>query len=33
MVDRFGKVSAAFKQFDLRTLGYVTFSDFAYVTD
>ena len=33
MIEHFGKVSSAFKQFDLRTLGYVTFSDFAYVID
>ena len=33
MIELYGKVSAAFKHFDLRTLGYVTFSDFAYVID
>ena len=31
--ERFEKVSTAFREFDLRTMGYVTFSDFAYIID
>ena len=33
IVDKFGKVSSAFRAFDIRTRGAVTFSDFAYVVD
>mmetsp|Transcript_1650 Transcript_1650/g.2286 ORF Transcript_1650/g.2286 Transcript_1650/m.2286 type:complete len:189 (+) Transcript_1650:198-764(+) len=33
LVDKFGKVSTAFRAFDLRTRGFVTFADFAYVID
>lgn len=33
IIDKFGKVSSAFRAFDVRTRGAVTFSDFAYVID
>ena len=33
IVEQFTKVSTAYKAFDLRSLGYVTFSDFAYAID
>lgn len=32
-MSKFGKVSTAFRAFDLRTRGYVVYSDFAYVLD
>ena len=33
ILDKFGKVSSAFRAFDVRTRGSVTFADFAYVCD
>ena len=33
IIERFGKVSSAFRGFDIRTRGLVTFADFAYVID
>ena len=33
IVSKFGKVSTAFRAFDLRTRGFVVYSDFAYVID
>ena len=33
LIDRFGKVTTAFRAFDLRIRGKVTFSDFAYAVD
>lgn len=33
IVNKFGKVSTAFRAFDIKTRGFVTFSDFAYVID
>lgn len=33
IIEKFGKVSTAFRTFDVRTRGAVTFSDFAYVVD
>ena len=33
IIDKFGKVSTAFRSFDLHTRGFVSFSDFAYVID
>ena len=33
IVEKFGKVSSAFRAFDVKTRGYVTFSDFAYMFD
>lgn len=33
LIDKFGKVSSAFRAFDIRTRGAVTFADFAYVVD
>lgn len=33
IIDKFGKVSSAFRAFDVKTRGAVTFSDFAYVID
>ena len=32
IIDKFSKVSTAFRAYDVRTRGAVTFSDFAYVT-
>ena len=33
IIDKFGKVSSAFRAFDIRTRGAVTFADFAFVVD
>lgn len=33
IIERFGKVSSAFRGFDIRTRGLVTYADFAYVID
>ena len=33
IVEKFGKISTAFRAFDLRTRGFVTFADFAYIID
>ncbi len=33
LIERFGKVSTAFRAFDLRLKGKVAFSDFAYSID
>lgn len=33
LIEKFGKVSTAFRAFDIRTRGAVTFADFAYVCD
>ena len=33
LMERFGKVSVAFRAFDMRVKGRVNFSDFAYVLD
>lgn len=33
MIERCGKVSSAFRAFDIKTRGFVTFSDFAYMID
>ena len=33
ILEKFGKVSTAFRAFDVRTRGAVTFADFAYVVD
>lgn len=33
LIEKFGKVSTAYRAFDIRTRGAVTFSDFVYVVD
>ena len=33
LIQRFGKVQTAFRAFDMRIRGKVSFSDFAYVID
>ena len=33
LIDKFGKVSTAFRAFDVRTKGFVTFADFAYILE
>ena len=33
IIAKFGKVSSAFRAFDMRTRGFVTFADFAFVIE